>query len=149
MARLGSQNLPLAAVALFCLAGIVWGHEGVHYDIEFVTAELAKSPDRVDLYVRRGHLYRLDKHLEASLADLDRAVSLEPDNHDALLQRGITLAAMGRDTEAESLFDRVARERPDEARVWLARGHLRARTGREELAIADYTKAIELSHDVP
>ena len=39
--RAGTQNLPLAAVALLCLAGIVRGHEGV------VTGALAKSPDRV------------------------------------------------------------------------------------------------------
>jgi len=134
-------------------------HPGLAPEIDEITHELEKNPTSVELLLKRGQLYRSNKGLINSLHDLEQAAQLEPGNAEVLFQRSLTLAALGRDVEAEVGFDQfleqealpgkgqglspVARGR-DRAIAIAERAHIRARTGRMNLALNDYTAAIRL-----
>ncbi len=109
-----------------------------------LTALLAKEPNRVDLLKQRGVLYRLEGILDESLADLNRAGQLNPSDREVRLQRGLTLSALRRDAEAEAELDAFlnAESGVGRAHGYAERGHIRARTGRTDLAVADLTAAI-------
>jgi len=126
----------------------VQGHPGLHHDIERISAELAQAPDCCESLIERGYLYRLNGDLSASLADLDRAQELDPSNRDVALQRGLTLAALGRDAEAARELDRILNIGPVSTAALAVRGDIAARSGLHEEAISYYTAAIALKPDV-
>ena len=119
-------------------------HSGLDPDIDKITHLLAENPNRVDLLIRRGQLYRSNGELIESLNDLDIAGQLDRDNPEIVFQRSLTLSALGRDNEAEAGLDRFleAASGREQALALAERGHVRARTGRPELAIADFTSAV-------
>lgn len=53
----------------------------------------------------RAMAYEYKGNLEAALADIIRAVQLEPQNGNALVEHGVILLLMGRDKEAQAIFD--------------------------------------------
>jgi tetratricopeptide (TPR) repeat protein len=122
-------------------------HPGLDHDIEQTTILVADDPNQTDLLVKRGHLYRLSGRLVESLADLDRARELNPQDRWSGLQRGLTLSAMGRDQEAEAELDSFLRGGPGTL-AYTERGRIRARTGRTRLAITDLTSAIDMRPEI-
>jgi tetratricopeptide (TPR) repeat protein len=142
------------AAALVCLA--LWGvgptevraHPGLHVDIERATAAIAQNPDNADLYARRAHYYRLGGHFDESLADLMHARELKPDNMAVALGLGLTLSALGRDEEAEVELNRVIATGSSSWRAYAERAEIRARGGRFQEAIDDYSAAIEIQRDI-
>ena len=150
----GSRRCHLTLViSFFTLA--IWGivfvdvptsHTGLDPDIDEITHELEKNPDRVDLLIKRGRLYRSNGKLTDSLNDLDRAKELAPDHRKIVLERGFTLSAMGRDREAEVALDQYLEQASGRTRLdaLAERAHIRARTGQADLAIADFTSAIRI-----
>ena len=123
-------------------------HPGVAPEIDEITHELEKNPTSVELLIRRGQLYRSNNDLLNSLHDFERAAQVEPGNSEVLFQRGLTLAALGRDVEAELALDQFllfSGEGAEKRAIAMAeRAHIRARTGRTDLALTDYTSAIQI-----
>lgn len=135
-------------LALGCLSYVlpVNAQSGQDPEIEELTGKLAKDPNNVDLLILRGQVYRTNgKYLE-SLQDLDQAWLLDRGNRNVVLQRALTLSALGRDQAAESALTDLLQEGSDPNRIiaLAERAHLRARTGQPQLAIADLTSAIQL-----
>lgn len=143
-----------AWAALVCLALVGFGppvvraHPGLHADIERTTRALEQNPENADLYARRAHYYRLGEHYEESLADLMRARELEPENMAVALGLGLTLSALERDHEAEAELNRFISTGGRSVRAFSERAAVRARGGRFQEAIADYTQAIEIQRDI-
>ena len=136
------------ALALGCLGFVqlVTAHSGFDPEIEEITEMLAKDPDSVDLLIRRGQVYRSNGKFIESLQDLERAWLLNRENRTVILQRALTLSALGRDKEAETALDAFLQNESDPKRVFALaeRASIHARTGQAELAIADFTSAIQL-----
>jgi tetratricopeptide (TPR) repeat protein len=128
------------------LASQVGAHAGMDPEIHEITEQLEMEPDRVDLWIQRGQVYRSYRRYNESLQDLERAGELEPDNKKVVLERGLTLSAMGRHKEAEAALDLFLQEDPGPKRVFALaeRGHIRERTGRKEQAIEDYTSVLRI-----
>ncbi len=140
-----SRKLSALVIAglLLAVANVTVGHPGLHHDLERVSQALSKEPDRVDLLVKRGRLFRLDAHPRASLVDLDRAFRLAPDDRGVALERGLTLSTLRRDQEAEAELTRFIRLGGTASVAYAERGHVRARGRQLEPAIADYSAALE------
>jgi len=142
----------IAAVVCLALLGFgspeVRAHAGLHDDIERATRALEQSPDNGDLYARRAHYYRLGGHYEEALADLVRARELEPGNMAVALGLGMTYSALERDGEAEAELDRVISAGQESVRAFSERAAVRARGGRLQEAIDDYSRAIEIQRDI-
>jgi len=123
-------------------------HPGPHHDIERLTAAIALSPDDAALYIERARNYRLDGQVSASLADCDRAASLDGDERAIWLERGLTLAALGRDAEAEAELTQFCESGPPTYEALAERGRIRERSGRNEPALADFTAALGIDGNV-
>jgi len=119
-------------------------HEGVEHDIERVSQALAEDPERVDLLLERAYYYGLAGRGDDALADLARAEHLEPANPRVALQRGFTLAQLGRNTEAEAELTRAIEAGAGGAGAYQKRAQLRLASTRPELALADFNQAIAL-----
>jgi tetratricopeptide (TPR) repeat protein len=142
------QGMACLALALGSL-GVVQpatAHPGLDPEIEKITEQLIRDPDNVDLLIRRGQAYRSNGKFLESLLDLERAWLRNRDNRPVVFHRAMTLSALGRDKEAEAALDSFLQDESDPKRVFALaeRAHIRARTGRVEQAIADYTSTIQL-----
>ena len=150
--RLSVRSVLLVALVCLTLVGLgppeARAHPGLHIDIERATRSIESDPENAENYARRAHYYRLGGHLEESLADLEHGSELEPGNLAVVLGLGLTLSALGRDTEAEAELNRFISTGGISVRAYSERGAVRARNGRFQDAIADYTKAIEIQRDV-
>ena len=143
-----AMSMVALATLVKLFAGMAAAHPGLHHDVEGITRILAKNPNRADLLIKRGHLYRLDRKLIESLNDLDRARELDRENREITLERGPTLSALGRDKEAEAELNRFLQTGKATALAYAERGHIRARTGRREIAIADFTLAVRIKPEI-
>jgi tetratricopeptide (TPR) repeat protein len=133
-------------VLLVC--GMVFVRTAVAFDeeIERLTKLLEQEPNRVDLLKRRALIFRLEARLGEALSDLDRARSLDPNDREVRLQRGLTLSGLRRDQEAETELNVFLERETGRPQVFALaeRGRIRARTGRPALAIVDFTAAIAI-----
>jgi tetratricopeptide (TPR) repeat protein len=128
----------------------VAAHSGLDPEIEKITGKLSKDPDNVELLVHRGQVYRSNGKFLESLQDLERAWLQDPENRTVVLHRALTLSALGRNQETEAALDGFLQNESDPKRVLALaeRAHIRARTGRANLAIADLTSAIQLQPNI-
>ena len=143
--------LAFFAFVTFVIGGTVFAptaaaHSDLDPDIEEITQRLTETPDRVDLLLKRGQLYRFNGKLNESLNDLEHAWLLDRTNQKVALERSYTLSALGHDTEAEAVLNDLLKQELGGKRVFalVARAHILERTGRAELAIADFSSAIRL-----
>lgn len=134
------------AIGCFGFIQLATAHSGLDSEIQEITEKLIKDPDNVDLLVLRGQVYRSNGKYIESLLDLERAWLLNRENRTVVLQRALTLSALGRDKEAESALDYFLQEESDPKRVFALaeRANIHARNGQTELAISDFTSAIQL-----
>ncbi|MGQ4482104.1 tetratricopeptide repeat protein [Streptomyces sp. SAS_276] len=93
--------------------------------------------------VVRGRLHRRAERNEAALADLTTALALEPQHHDALVERAFTHDQMGNAAEALADMDEAVRVRPD-AWTHVVRGRINLAAGHRGAALADFDYALEL-----
>jgi len=125
--------------------GMGAAHSDVDPEIAEVTAELADQPNNVKLLLRRGQLYRFNGKFSDSLQDLNQAWQLDPDNRKVALARCRTLMALGYDHEAEPVLDQYLQDEAGASRVvaLVERAHLYARTNRADLALVDFSEALD------
>lgn len=132
------------SVWVVSVASQVGAHVGMDPEIHEITEKLEMEPNRVDLWIQRGQVFRSYGRYQESLQDLEKARTLEPGNKRVVLERGLTLSAMGRHQDAEAALDAFLQEEPGPKRVFALaeRAHIRERTGRKEQAIEDYTAVL-------
>jgi len=102
--------------------------------------------DRMATLVNRGIVqFRLES-FDAALADFDAAMALQPNQPDAMINRGITMLAAGQDIDASLAFiDRGIERGPQ--RPWVGyygRAVANELAGRDAAAYRDYRRAQEL-----
>ncbi len=102
--------------------------------------------DRMATLVNRGIVqFRLEA-FDAAIADFDAAMALQPNQPDAMINRGITMLAAGHDVDASLAYiDRGIPRGPQ--RPWVGyygRAVAHEIAGRDEAAYRDYRRAQEL-----
>jgi tetratricopeptide (TPR) repeat protein len=146
--RLHGRIVAFALLAIGVSGAAALAHPGPHHDAERLTEALSREPNRIDLLYRRAEAFRLEGRFEAALADLDRAASLDPGSRLVRLQRGLTLAALRRDDEAEKELTRYLAAPSPRAVAYVERARTRLRGGRLDAALADFSAALQLKDDV-
>ena len=119
-------------------------HEGVSAEIAAVGAKIQKEPTHTSLYIERAALLRREGKYSAALADLETAQKLEPERHEIILEKGLTLAAQGETKEAESLLSAFLAAGIPSAKAFEVRGNIREAAKRFVEARADYGAALAL-----
>ncbi len=116
-------------------------------DVVLADDRLAEDVLQLALRTRGQALFYLDREAEA-LVDLDKAVTLAPEDSRALAYRGAACLWLDRSTEALADLDRAIELDPGYEWAIAHRGETYRRMGRFEQALADLDRAIELApHD--
>jgi tetratricopeptide (TPR) repeat protein len=89
-------------------------------------AAIGMRPDGEDAHVALGRVLWKEGKRDAGVAELRRALQLDPYDPDALFELG---SALSPGSESAGLFDRATRERPAFAEAWLALGGERLAAG--------------------
>ncbi|HEV2499592.1 MAG TPA: tetratricopeptide repeat protein [Terriglobia bacterium] len=79
-----------------------------------VQTALKIDPDFAYAYMQRGRLELVDKKIDAAVADLERARSLEPGSRVILYQLAVTYERAGKKAEADKLFASVSQASQEE-----------------------------------
>jgi tetratricopeptide (TPR) repeat protein len=117
--------------------------------IEFLSAELKKSPDRRELRLALANTSVLAGKFEAAAGIFSAMLSKEPESADLHLRLAETSRLMGNVNVAVEQFRRVQQLQPKnpDAAVWLAL--LLHQTGREAEAKQHYLEVLQIQPDNP
>jgi tetratricopeptide (TPR) repeat protein len=117
-------------------------------EIQDLLAEQHQTESRkVRLLRELGRLLDSAKEYEAAIASYDKALSIQPDYHQAWNNRGSALDDLGRYQEAIASYDKALSIQPDDHQAWYNRGIALRNLGRYQEAIASYDKALSIQPD--
>jgi len=139
--------IPLVCVAIWLvlLSSFVAAHEGLHEQIEAVTARIKRDPKNASLYLQRGELHRLRRDWARASADYDRAARLQPELKIIDLARGKMLFESGRLQRAKFTLDRFLHQQSGHFEGLITRGRVLAKLGARSDAVKDFTQALAVS----
>ncbi len=104
-----------------------------------------KQPDKVSLaYSQRGIVFGKRGLTDRAIADLERAIALNPYNYDAYMNLAVAQEKLGQLDRAGENVERAINVKPSSHEAYIYRGVLYEETGQLDNAIEDYTKAIAL-----
>lgn len=92
--------------------------------VDDLNGVLDRQPNRVSALVLRAAAYRRLETLDLAKADIQRALALEPNNPDALVESGILARVTGNDSAARTLWMSVLRSAPESPAADIARANL-------------------------
>jgi tetratricopeptide (TPR) repeat protein len=130
------------AICLALIPSFARAHEGLHEQIEAITARIKRDPKNAALYLQRGELYRLHREWSRAAADYDRASRLQPALTVVDLGRGKMLLEARRLRQAKFVLDRFLRQQPRNVEGLVTRGRVLARIGSRLDAANDFTEAL-------
>jgi tetratricopeptide (TPR) repeat protein len=133
----------VAALAVLLFSAPVVSHPGIDDQIADLTARIAASPDRSDLYLRRGELYRIHQQWEKAEADYKAALERDANSHTARFCLGRLELESGNAAEAKKLLDDYLAVRATDALAFATRAKANGALGRHLAAAADYSMAID------
>ncbi len=104
------------------------------------------NPDNVDIYEARGAAYFYNAQYALAAQDFERVLSKNPYRVSVYTAYASALAAQERFEEALALLNVAARLRPESAETFFARAGVLFMLGKFDLAVADYTRTLELRY---
>jgi tetratricopeptide (TPR) repeat protein len=147
--HLAPTGRPASLVATLFLAILaatpVLGHQGLHDQIEDLTARIAEDPRNPALYLKRGELQRTHQDWDAAMADFERVRHLDPYLAEVDLAIGRLGLESGDAEGAQKSLDRFLIRRPDDTRALALRGWARAALGDRAGGAADFSRALALT----
>jgi len=111
--------------------------------ITLARQEITADPSSVQKQVALGFLLLNKGALTEAQKVFDDALALKNNYHDALTGKGIVLARMGKDQEAEELLQKALVLNPNPVRTHYELGLLYEKRGDYANAVAEYKKGIE------
>lgn len=133
------------AICLALIPSFARAHEGLHEQIEAITAKIKRDPKNAALYLQRGELYRLHHEWARAAADYDRASRLQPGLTIVDLGRGKMLLESRRFRQAKVVLDRFLQQQPRHVEGLITRGRVLAKIGARLDAANDFTGALTLT----
>lgn len=134
----------MALGVLVCTAGIIRAHDGPHDQIVQLTAQISREPQRAELYLRRGDLFRLDGDLAKAALDLDRAAQLDATLPDIDLARARLFVAVKQPRKAEAAATRFLSRWPRHVAALQLRAGVRRDLGLRAGALDDLTQVLNI-----
>ena len=92
----------------------------------------------------RGEAYYLDGEYDQAVAELTKAIEIDPRDARAYITRGMAYNDKDESDLAIADFTKVIEIKPTDARAYVYRGMAYKNKGEYDLAVADYSKAIEI-----
>lgn len=107
----------------------------------------SKPQTQAEAYVNRGAAYGMSGQYEKALSDLNRGVSINPDNKNAYFNRSIVYFNTGQYDAAIGDYTKYLEFAPYDANILYERGMLRRAMKKPSEAIPDLTRAISIKSD--
>ncbi|MFT5052757.1 MAG: choline-sulfatase [Chlamydiales bacterium] len=134
---------------------VVGEHEQARRDAELILAEnprvllawstlAAITMQTAEAQLAAGETERSRVGFTEGLAQLERALDIDPERIDCLMQKGAALRRLERPEEAAAAFARCIEVQPEYALPHRLLGRLMERAGELELAIQSYERFVEL-----
>ncbi|MBK6791759.1 MAG: site-2 protease family protein [Anaerolineales bacterium] len=143
------KNVNLAITYLFKRAGYYYLRGDFERAAQLYTADIEKSPEDVNNYLARAGCYLSIGQRERALADVERALRLDPGQLFALELRGeIHMLDKKYDTALE-IFDQTQAMNPNWAVPYFDHASLMMERGELQPALAGFNKAIALQARMP
>ena len=134
----------LSLFGLLAAPSAVFAHADRGEQIQEVTLSMKRNPADAALWLRRGRLY-LDEHgYTEALADLDRALQLEPNDLSPLMYKGQVLHRLGKYPEALACLDDYIRSGSPNSFAYELRAQVHESMNAPETALEDLRRAVEL-----
>ncbi len=117
--------------------------------IKILKKALEKTPDKIEPHIALARIYEDKKDLTSEIEEIEKIIPLEKGGKkkaEWLLLKGDVLRNLGDYQRAEEILEEAIDLRPDYAKPYALRGYLRAREGKDELALADWEKAEVLGY---
>ena len=102
------------------------------------------NPNNLDIYEARGAAYFYNGQYALAAKDFERVLNTDPYRFATYTAYASTLAAQGDFNNALQLLNLATRLRPNQAETYFARGGVYYMLGKYDLAVADYTRTLEL-----
>jgi len=119
-------------------------HGQLHIQIEQLSHLIDKTPNQVELYLKRGELYRLHQDINATLADFTHAAKIAPKQ--AITNLFLSRAYLDNKQYqlAETTISRFLSAQPQHAMGLIIRARAFTALNHHLKAAADYTQALNL-----
>jgi tetratricopeptide (TPR) repeat protein len=140
--------MPGQGDALHLLGMIAYQSAHPEMAIELIDQAIMRNGDIPSYHVGRGLALRSLGRLDDALQSYDRALTIEPDNAEALNNRGLLLHELQRFDGALESYDRALAVRSDFAQALNNRGNTLQALERLEEAVASYDRALALEPDL-
>jgi tetratricopeptide (TPR) repeat protein len=105
---------------------------------------LALAPADHRLRLRLSELHQRQSHVPIALALLQEVPAGLRQSFELKAREAALLGSVGRRDEEIAIYDRLVKERPRDARLWMSRGNALYYSGRLDEAVKDLRKAIKL-----
>ncbi len=100
-------------------------------------------------HLELGVIRAKQNRLDDALRNYNDALAIRPGWSDALLERGLVFARMGRPAEALNDLRAVAAQRPDDPKVWTVMGYVLLDAKRPDIAADVFARALQLDPTNP
>jgi tetratricopeptide (TPR) repeat protein len=132
-----------AGVCALCVTvSMARAHGDFHEQIVLLEAQLAQTPGKAELWLRRGELHYAHGDFAAARADYDQAAKLDPALATVDLARGQLFLQTDALEEAQQALDRFMAKYPDHAAGLIARARTKRKRRDWAGALTDYDHAI-------
>ncbi|CAA7613588.1 FkbM family methyltransferase [Magnetospirillum sp. UT-4] len=108
---------------------------------------VAEDPDDPEALALRGGLHRALGHFRPALADLSKALGLDPSDRRVQLELALTLYQLGRLEEARAAYTILVRDTEAPAEAWRGLARLLQGEGRAAAAEAALRRAVAIAPD--
>ena len=140
--RQTSHWMNLGLSYLFKRAGYYYLQRDFDRAVIYYTQDIDRQPQQINHYLGRAYSYLLMLQKEKALADVERALSIAPNNMAALQLRG-DLYAMDKNYDAAmELFERAGQQNPTWANPYFGRGCVLLEKKEFDSALQEFDKAI-------
>jgi len=146
--RIGGNRFTLLCLALFVgLASVMnaEAHGALDERIRMITVQIGLATNNAQLYLQRAELHREHKDWKAALVDYDRAEMLDARLTRLNFFRARMFSDMGATAKARALVDNYLVANTNDTEALVLRARERAKSGEGEGAVADFSRAIQLS----
>lgn len=113
--------------------------------IALYTDSIAQDSLRADLYLNRARAYMADEQVGAAMMDVNKAITLNPDNVDSYLMLADIYYMLGDETNINATLNRAAEIDPFDARPLVKLGELNLLQQNFNLAAAYIDKALKVN----
>lgn len=138
-----SFRLSLLPILMLCLLPLdVLAHGASSEQLKNLTEQIQRTPNNVDLYLRRGDLYRQLGNAKAALADFDVVQRIAPERYEVDLYRARLFLDANVPEIAEVSLNRLLEKRPNQTEALLFRAQAYSKLGVREAAIKDYSEVL-------